>query len=55
MHKILNSANVLGTVSFFALIAVPAACEAEIYMTAAALMAVFTVCARLAIRELGLR
>lgn len=53
MHRVFNAGNVLGTAAFLAIIAVPAACEGEMYITAAALTAVFAVCGHMAARELG--
>ena len=55
MRKIFNADSVLGAVAFLAMISVPAACEGGMYMTAAALTAVFAVCAFLAVRELGIK
>ena len=55
MRRVFNAGNVLSVAAFLAMIAVPAACEAGMYITAAALTAVFAVCAHLAVRELGIK
>ena len=45
----------LGGMSFLAMLAAPGAVEGEMYITAVVLVAIFAVCAHLAIREEGKR
>ena len=52
-HKIFNASNVFGAVAFISLILEPAACEGEMYITAAVLLAVFAGCAYLSTKEDG--
>lgn len=54
-HKIFNASNVLDTISFFAMIAVPGAVESGMYITAVMLVVIFAVCAYMSIREEGKR
>ncbi len=53
LHRIFNASNVLGTLSFLAMIAIPGAVEGGNYILALMLIAVFAVCAHLAVREDG--
>lgn len=48
-----SASNILGGVAFLAMVAVPAACEGGMYMTAAALTAAMAACTYLSIREDG--
>lgn len=52
-HKIFNASNVLGVIAIAAMIAALAACEGDMYITAAVLLAVFARCAYLAMKEDG--
>lgn len=54
-HRIFNASNVLGTISFFAMIGATGAVESGMYITAVALVVIFAVCAYLSIREEGKR
>ena len=51
----INLSNILGTFAFLAMLAAPGAVEGEMYITAAALVGICAVCARLSIREEGKR
>lgn len=53
MHKVINSSNILGAISFLSMIAVPGAIESGMYMTAIVLTAIFGLCAYLSIKEDG--
>ncbi|MCI8432431.1 MAG: hypothetical protein HFH83_04445 [Lachnospiraceae bacterium] len=53
MRKILNAGNLLGALAFLALLAIPGAVEAGMYLTAAALGAILVGCAWMASRESG--
>lgn len=53
MRKILNAGNLLGALAFLALLAIPGAVEAGMYLTAAALGAILVGCAWIASRESG--
>lgn len=53
MKKILNAENLLRTAAFLALLAIPGAVEAGMYLTAAALGAILAGCAWMASRESG--
>ncbi len=52
-HKILNASNILGAIAFLAMIAIPAAAEGEMYITAAVLMVIMVVCAHWSMKEDG--
>ena len=52
-HRILNASNVLGTIAFLSMIAVPGSGEGEMYIAAIVLLAVFDGCAFLAMIEDG--
>ena len=52
-YKIFNASNVLGAISFMAMIAVPGAVEGEMYIAAIVLLAVFAGCAYLSMKEDG--
>lgn len=51
----INLSNILGTISFFAMLAAPGAVESEMYITAVVLIAIFAVCAHLSLRQEGKR
>nr|WP_296461592.1 hypothetical protein [uncultured Acetatifactor sp.] len=53
MRKWLNSSNVLGAISFLAMLAAPGAAEGGMYITAIALTAICGICAYLSIKEDG--
>lgn len=53
MRKILNAGNLLGALAFLALLAIPGAVEAGMYLTTAALGAILVGCAWMASRESG--
>ncbi len=53
MRKILNAGNLLGALAFLALLAIPGAVEAGMYLTAAALGAILVGCVWLASKESG--
>lgn len=52
-HKIFNASNFYGAVAFLSMLAVPAAAEGEMYITAVVLLAILAACAYLSIRESG--
>ena len=53
LNKIFNASNVLGAIAFVAMILAPVACDSEMYITAAVLLAVFAGCAYLSMKEDG--
>lgn len=50
-----NMSNVLGAISFLAMIAAPGAVEGEMYITAITLIAICGICAHLSMKEDGKR
>lgn len=53
MRKIINSSNVLGSVSFISLLCIPGAVESEMYVTSVVLIAIMGLSAYFALKEDG--